>query len=271
MSRLLTVLLCAAPLAPLTAHEFWIEPEAYQVSPGDSIQADFKNGENFAGARLTYLERDTVRHEMAIAGAVQPIVSRSGDRPAVQMAGPAVEGLLVLVHETDTSRISYKTWEKFMKFVNHKDFKTAEADHLAAGWPQEGFRESYSRHVKSLIGVGHGRGTDRAFGMATEFVALTNPYDPAFEGTMKVSLTYLGDPRPDAQIEVFERAPDGEVAVQLHRSDADGNAAIPVQSGHAYLFDAVVLRKAPDPGDDPKAPVWETLWAGLTFAVPAQE
>ena len=269
LSRLLTVLLCAAPIAPLAAHEFWIEPDAYQVSLGDSIQADLKNGENFAGARLSYLERDTVRHEMAIAGAVQPIVSRSGDRPAVQMTGPAVEGLLVLVHETDASRITYKTWEKFMKFVNHKDFRTAEADHIAAGWPQEDFRESYSRHVKTLIGVGNGLGADRAFGMATEFVALSNPYDPAFDGTMQVVLSYQSAPRPDAQIEVFERGPDGEVVVSLHRTDAKGNASIPVKAGHAYLFDAVVLRKAPDPGDDPKAPVWETLWAGLTFAVPS--
>lgn len=258
------------PLAPLVAHEFWIEPESYQLSRGDSIQADLKNGENFAGARLSYLERDTVRHEMSIAGAVQPIVSRSGDRPAMQVPGLALDGLLILVHETASSTISYKTWEKFMKFVEHKDFQTAEAQHLAAGWPTEDFRESYSRHVKSLVGVGDMRGEDRAFGMATEFVALTNPYDPGFDGMMQVSLTYQDAPRPDAQIEVFERSPEGEVAVQLHRTDADGNAAIPVQPGNAYLFDAVVLRQAPDPGDDPKAPVWETLWAALTFAVPAK-
>ena len=135
---------------------------------------------------------------------------------------------------------------------------------------QQDFRESYSRHVKSLIGVGDALGEDRAFGMAIEFVALSNPYDPAFDGTMKVSLTYQGQPRADTQIEVFERNPDGEVAVQLHRTDVQGNAAIPVQAGHAYLFDAVVLRKAPDPGDEPRAPLWESLWAGLTFAVPAK-
>ena len=188
----------------------------------------------------------------------------------MQVPGLVVDGLLVLTHETASSTITYKTWEKFMNFVEHKDFKTAEADHLAAGWPQEDFRESYSRHVKSLIGVGDALGEDRAFGMATEFVALSNPYDPAFDGTMKVSLTYQGQPRADTQIEVFERNPDGEVAVQLHRTDAEGNAAIPVPAGHAYLFDAVVLRKAPDPGDEPRAPLWESLWAGLSFAVPAK-
>lgn len=258
------------PLAPLAAHEFWIEPEAYQVSLGDSIQAAFKNGENFEGNSLSYLDRDTLRHEMAFGGTVAPIPGRAGDRPAVQLAAPDQEGLLVLAHETTTSRITYKTWEKFMKFVNHKDFVNAEADHLAAGWPQENFRESYSRHVKTLIGVGDGAGSDRAFGMATEFVALSNPYEPGFDSTMKVALTYQGAPRADAQIEVFERRPDGEVSVSLHRSDAQGEAAIPVKAGHAYLFDAVVLRKAANAGEDPKAPVWETLWAALTFAVPAK-
>ena len=47
-------------------------------------------------------------------------------------------------------------------------------------------------------------------------------------------------------------------------TDAKGEAVIPVRPGHRYLLDAVVLREAPD-GD---GPVWESLWAAMTFAVP---
>jgi hypothetical protein len=85
---------------------------------------------------------------------------------------------------------------------------------------------------------------------------------------MTVELRYQGAPRVDAQVEVFDRAPDDTVTITLHRTDAAGLATVPVLAGHEYLFDAVVLRRAPDPGDDPNAPVWETLWAALTFAVP---
>jgi hypothetical protein len=85
---------------------------------------------------------------------------------------------------------------------------------------------------------------------------------------MAVALFYQDAPRPDAQVEVFARAPDGTVTVTLHRTDAAGEARVPVAPGHDYLFDAVVLRPSLEAGSQERAPVWETLWAALTFAVP---
>jgi hypothetical protein len=120
--------------------------------------------------------------------------------------------------------------------------------------------------VKSLIAVGSGEGSDSEAGLKTEFVALTNPYTEDFDNRMKVRLLYEGAPRADAQVEVFERAPDGSVDITLHRTDEAGEAVIPVQDGHEYLFDAVVLRPYERTGEDD--PVWQTLWAALTFAVP---
>jgi hypothetical protein len=47
----------------------------------------------------------------------------------------------------------------------------------------------------------------------------------------------------------------------------EGKALIPVKAGTEYLFDAVVMR--PLPGSVAEdTPVWETLWASLTFRVP---
>lgn len=255
-------------MAPVAAHEYWIEPKAYQVGTGDSIQAHFKNGQNFDGITLSYFDRSSTRFDQVFDGAVTPVSARAGDSPALQLEALSAEGLLVVVHETAPSKLTYNEWEKFLKFVEHKDFKTAAADHIANGWSQEKFKESYTRHVKTLIAVGSGAGKDTAQGLATEFVALTNPYTDGFDGQMSVALIYQGSPRADAQIEVFDRAPDQNVTVTLHRTDAQGEATIPVTPGHSYLFDAVVLRPAPDPADDPNAPVWETLWAALTFAVP---
>ena len=106
-------------------------------------------------------------------------------------------------------------------------------------------------------------------GLETEIVALNNPYtDPASEG-MRVKVLYQGSVRADAQVEVFEKASDGTVDVALYRTDAEGLAVLPLKPGHEYLVDAVVLR---DTGNnDPAAgAVWHSLWASLTFAVPAQ-
>ena len=171
------------------------------------------------------------------------------------MRGPAPgrDGLVVVLAETTPSKVIYEEWEKFLSFAEHKDFPKAEADHSANGWSQEKVVESYTRHVKTLIATGTGVGDDAPTGMTTEFVALTNPYDADFDGQMKVALFYQDEPRADAQVEVFDRAPDDSVTISLHRTDAAGEAVIPAQTGAGY---------------DPDQPVWETLWAALTFAVP---
>lgn len=196
------------------------------------------------------------------------LTPRSGDSPALDVTAPVGDSLVVVAHETAPSRLTYKAWEKFLKFAAHKDFPNAATDHIAAGWSQDRFRESYTRHAKALIAVGSGSGADRAVGMATEFVALTNPYEASFANEMLVQLLLAGKPRPDAQVEVFARSPDGAVSVTLHRTGPDGIASIPVKRDHEYLFDAVTLRPFADYDGTENSPVWETLWAALTFKVP---
>lgn len=229
--------------------------------------ANLRNGQNFEGITLAWFDNRFTRFELAQGGSVQPVEGRIGDSPALNATAPE-DGLLVILHETTPASLTYKEWEKFLKFAKHKDFANAATDHTAAGWPKQGFRESYTRHAKSLVAVGHGEGADRAYGLATEFVALSNPYEPEFDNQMQVRVEYDGAPRPDAQIEVFDQAPDGTVTITLTRTDGAGEATIPVSPGHTYLFDAVVLRPSAAAGTAERAPVWETLWAALTFSVP---
>jgi hypothetical protein len=264
----LTSLLLAFWHANVTfAHEFWIDPLVYQVQSGEPLVANLRNGQNFNGVALAWFENRFTRFEVTMGDETTPVAGRMGDTPALQAVAQG-DGLAIVLHETAPSTLTYTEWDKFLAFAAHKDFPNAAADHAAAGWPQDRFIESYTRHAKALVAVGSGAGADRSFGLATEFVALTNPYDPGFDGQMSVLVTLGGIPRPDAQVEIFGRAPDGSVTVTLTRTNADGRATIAVTPGHSYLFDAVVLRPYAGTGTSDATPVWETLWAALTFAVP---
>ncbi|MCX7559850.1 DUF4198 domain-containing protein [Sulfitobacter sp. F26204] len=267
LPRIAAVLLCSLPI-DATAHEFWLEPLAYQVDGGQKLQAHFRNGQEFQGNSLSFFDRSSTRFDMIVGGKVTALQPRSGDSPALDVKAPVEDGLVSVVHETSTSLLTYNDWHKFLKFAAHKAFETAAAEHIKAGWSQEKFRERYSRHVKTLFAVGSGKGADSESGMKTEFVAITNPYDPNFNNNMKVALLFDGAPRSDAQIEVFDRAPDEQVTITLHRTDSHGTATIPVSPGHEYLFDGVVLRAADDASSEKNAIVWETYWAALTFSVP---
>ncbi|WP_227268057.1 DUF4198 domain-containing protein [Roseobacter weihaiensis] len=264
----LSIILALFAGAPALAHEFWIEPEQYQVESGAPVIASLKNGQKFKGVSQAYFENRFTRFETIRGETVKPVDGRLGDSPALQTIAPD-EGLLVIVHETTPSTLTYQEWEKFLAFVAHKDFRHAVEHHEAKGWPKQPFRERYTRHVKALIAVGSGAGKDQPQGLATEFIARTNPYLEGFDGTMRVELHDQGRPRADAQVEVFEKSADGAVEITLYRTDANGLVAVPVRPGHSYLFDAVVLREAPAAAGDDRAPLWQTLWAALTFAVPA--
>jgi len=234
------------------------------VAPATQITARLKNGQEFKGTTLSYFDRNIARFDIVVGDEVTAVDGRMGDNPALDVTAGA-PGLVIVVHETTPSFVTYKEWEKFETFAAHKDFPDIAARHAAHGFGDVPFKERYTRHAKALIAVGDGTGADRALGLKTEFVALTNPYAQGFDGTMQVRLLVEGQPRAFAQVEVFDRDPQGAVTITLHRTDDQGVASIPVMQGHDYLFDGVVLRTA----DDSEDAVWDTFWAALTFGVPA--
>lgn len=265
MLRLCSVLaLLCLPLAA-AAHEFWIDVRQWQVAPGDPLQADLRVGQDFDGPSFSYLPHRTRRFDIVTGDAIAPVKGRAGDKPGLDTVAPA-EGLAVVVHVTGDYVLTYKEWDNFEAFLTHKDWTPLLAEHRARGLPEVDFRERYSRHGKALVAVGGGGGSDREVGLETEIVALANPYTDDLTDGLPVRVLYQGRPRVGAQVEVFAKAEDGAVSVQFYRTDDAGLATIPVEPGVTYLVDSVVLR--PLEAQVETDPVWESLWASLTFRVP---
>lgn len=248
---------------PALSHEFWIEPQKYQVESDMPVIADLRSGQNFAGPKLVYFARRTHRFDVTLGDHSTPYQGRMGDLPALQI-DQMDDGLLIISHETVPEILTYDTWEKFETFADHKGFADIDQKHQLRSLPRQGFTESYSRHAKALVSIGTGTGSDRLLGLETEFLAYANPYTDNLEQGFVLQLFYQGKVRSHAQIEVYERAGDNAVTVSKLHTDAQGLANIPVKPGFTYLVDAVVLRPAADDVEQ----VWETLWAALTFAVP---
>ncbi|MDO8882918.1 MAG: DUF4198 domain-containing protein [Pseudotabrizicola sp.] len=252
--------------ATAKAHEFWLSPEDYTVAPEDVMQVRLRIGSEMKGVALSYLPQDSARFEVIQGDTIRPVEGRMGDNPALAMDSQ-LDGLAMVVHETKDTELTYDDFAVFQDFVAHKDFRTALADHTARGLPTTGFSETYRRHAKSLIAVGSGAGADRAVGLKIEIVALANPYTDDLTAGMPLLVLLDGVPRANAQLELFQKLPDGTVTISLHRTDADGHLTVPVQPGIEYLADSVDLRALPN--DDVDAgPVWHSDWASLTFRTP---
>ena len=266
LSGLLTLIVIASSTVTAKAHEFWLTAEDYTLAPEETLRVGLRIGSEMKGSPLIYLPKDITRFEVIQGDSTRPVEGRMGDNPALVMAGLA-DGLAIVVHETADSTLTYSDFGVFQRFVDHKDLTDALADHAARGLPDRNFRETYRRHAKSLVAVGSGAGADRAVGLAIEIVALANPYTDDLSAGLPVQVLLDGAPRAEAQVELFQTAPDGTVTITKHRTDADGRVTLPMQPGMEYLVDSVVLRALPN--DDPAAgPVWHSDWASLTFRTP---
>jgi cobalt/nickel transport protein len=252
--------------APLLAHEFWIDSKKYQVETGENIAAFTKNGQNFKGIDLAYFTKRAARFDRIDASGEKPVQARLGDSPVFDKPVES-EGLFTLVYQTTPDRVRYSTWEKFAKFADHKAFENTLERHRARDLPETDFIETYTRYAKGLFAVGSGAGKDTQRGLEIEIVALKNPYTDDVSEGLPVQVLYREKPRINAQVEVFERTPEGETTISTLRTNESGVAIIPVKSGHAYLLDNVVLREPTTPLAIEIGAAWETLWASLTFEV----
>lgn len=245
-----------------TAHEFWIEAEEYQLAPGVPVKARLFNGESFTGVELAWFERRIAAASWALGARATAFEGRAGDRPALQLDGME-SGLLRLIYQSRPSEVSYTDWAKFESFVTGKGAAWVLARHKARGLGETRIRESYTRFCKALLSVGSGAGADAYSGMEFELVALGNPYVAVPETGLAVQVLYKGKPHGAAQLEVFQRGPDGTVMQSKLKADGSGIVHVPVAVGHRYLLNAVLLREH----DAPDVP-WESLWASMTFEVP---
>lgn len=248
-----------------TAHEFWIEPEAFEVAPDAPLVAQIKVGDKLEGSSFSYVPPNFRRFDVIVDGEVIAVEGRAGDRPALNMV-VGREGLATVVHVTRDYDLTYKDRATFERFCAHKDIRWACEAHDARGLDPDVVRERYTRYAKSLVALGAGQGADTEVGLVTEIVAEANPYTDDLTAGFPVRVLSEGAPRADTQVELFDRAPDGTVEIRHYRTDAEGRALLEVTPGHTYLVDAVKMLEVPVEGD---GPAWESRWASLTFAVPA--
>lgn len=268
MIRSLSIALSLACLATTAkGHEFWIDPEAFQVEPGAPVVAALRVGQDFKGSSYTYVPRNFRRFDFALEGNVAPVEGTLGDRPAANIP-TTDEGLMVVVHATTDTVLGWTEWAKFVNFVKHKDAEWVLEVHKARGLGEDDRRELYSRYAKTLVAVGAGQGADFETGLLTEIVALENPYVDNVADGIDVRVLYQGAARAETQIEVFEKAGDDSVEIFTVKTDANGQATVPVKPGYRYMLDSVVLREPEADVAAEKKVQWESLWANLTFAVP---
>ncbi len=265
-SALLWFALAAGSAAAQTP-DFWIAPTRYQVMSGGTVEADLELGEGFKGEPQSYSPTGVVRFDLVNGDTAQPVDDKRGAQPALKVATTR-DGLTVIVHESTGATQRWADWPAFARYVRENDFTWALQDHQSRGLPTLGFRENVSRFAKALIARRRWRRGGSAAGAGDRNRRACQSLYGRSVGRAAGAGALSGQAAEErAGRDLCPRLADGTVVCDVARTDMEGKLVLKVRPGTEYLIDAVVLRPLPGNVKD-DTPVWETLWASLTFRTP---
>lgn len=266
----LTSLAALAP-APSLAHEYWLAPSAYRAGPGDTVSVGALAGEGFAGERKGFAPgralRWRVRAGLDLDLDLTPVAT-AGDTAWARFA-PADRGGLLFAYESDFAPIALDA-ATFERYLAAEGLDAPLAARRARADTVPG-RERYRRCAKSwLAGTDAGRAT-ATLGMPCEIVPISVP---GAGPRLRVRVMFEGRPLAGALLGAW-RQPfaaadrpadparrDGVGAAWRGRTDARGEATVPVERAGEWLLGVVHMI----PSRDPVVADWESTWASLTFA-----
>lgn len=273
---------------PAAAHDFWIEPSTFRPHESQTVSVGLRVGDHFEGQRVPRTPDRIVTFVAVGPEGERSIPGRAGIDPAgfVRFTTP---GTHVLGFRSNNAFTEMEP-DRFKRHLQEKGLdailarlggpaglagpdRLAGPDGLAApGRPGRKVREAYSRCSKSLIRVGdaagHGRdaaglGGDRPLGFTLEIISESDPYDSAAGTELAFRIVHEGRPLEGALVTAARRGAPGEPLSA--RTDADGRVSFRLGEAGTWLIACVHMAEAPKGVDA----AWESLWASLTFELPA--
>lgn len=255
-------LLLIAGLTPGQAHEFWLEPHAWQVEPGATISLRLRVGDGPPGEPYSRNPGHLVRFELLGPDGARFVSGRPGNDPAGRVGVDGGPGTRVAVYEGGSSRAELEASE-FESYLRSVGLEQVIEKRAALGESAMPGRERFSRCAKTLIRVGDAEGGfDRVAGLDLEIVPRDDPRTArARGGKLSVQVLREGSPAPGLLVRAFH--PDLGAAASA-RTDAAGRGSLPLDRPGFWLLSVVDMRREESESDLE----WSSVWSSLSVMVP---
>ena len=255
-----TVLLLAfALVAPLAAHDMWIEPTTFYPALGQIVGARLRVGQDLLGDPLPRKAALVNQFVFEDTEGRKQLVGRDGADPAGYLR-VASQGLVVVGYFSNPSAVELDA-AKFNQYLKDEGLDSVAEWRARNKQAAANAREMFTRCAKSLVLAGepsakHG---DRQLGFTLELVAERNPYTLHPGEDLPIRLTYQNRPLQGALVIAMNRLNPSEKLSA--RSDADGRVHFRLKPEGMWMIKAVHMIRAPEGA---KAD-WASYWASLTF------
>jgi uncharacterized GH25 family protein len=251
---------CAAA-APLSAHDFWIEPSSFRPAVGSTVSARLFVGMSFRGDPVPRNPALIERFVLVTDAGEIPVEGRPGDDPAgrVSIGAP---GVAVIGYRSRNSFLSQDA-DKFEEYLREEGLERILELRARRGESGKPSREVFSRCAKALLSSGGGSaGWDRNVGLTLELLPEKNPLLLAAGGELPIRLLYGQKPLSGALVVALPYdTPDAKLS---QRTDGKGRVRLRLPAAGRWLIKAVHMV----PASDTAQADWQSLWASLTFEIP---
>ena len=262
-----------AGVTMLSAHDFWIVPNAFAVAASGSLEVRGQTGlrfptsvsavtpERVAEARLIGASTDERIADLSVAGKSLLLKHRPTN------AGQRVVAVALV------TRVSRAAPAGLKRYIGLEG-----APELAERYDREGLfakpdsvTQKTTKYAKTIVEVGRGgpRSYTSTAGHALEFVPVTDPSALHVGDTMSVRLLFRGRPLPNAHLHAGaapEAAVDDSTALPADWKDqsltTDGSGVVRVAVDRPGLWNLRTLHAAPAEASSQE---WEVAFATIVF------
>ncbi len=275
----LFLMLLAGAASALAAHDFWLVPDAFGLTPGGRIAVSAQTSSLFPTSLSAVSEDRIVSATVVTADTIVVIRGASVAGTSLRLVHPATRQGQHLIGVQLSPRTVRESPASFRRYLDLEGAPEARERYERAGLlPPNGgdsLTRRYAKYAKTVVEVGRGpRAFARVMGHPLEFVPLNDPSALRRGDTLRLRLLMSGQPVPLAKMhagfaDAASRLRDTAAARRASRrdltlhTDSSGNVALVATSDGVWNIRTLQIVPAPSgSGAD-----WDVHWATFVFAV----
>lgn len=279
-SLALAMLVCAGTLA---AHDFWIVPNAFQLSAGGALVLRGQTSSLFPTSESAVAPDRIADARLIGARGEEPLrgATTSG-RSLVIRHRPATAGqrVVAVALEPRSMRESPASFRRYMQLEGAPEAleRYEREGRLPPAGSSDSITRRYAKYAKTLVEVGRGgpRAFERVAGHPLEFVPLADPSALRPGDVLAVRVVLLGRPLAGAHVHAGAVEWRGDATLSdtaaARRSaardvslttDTDGVVRLPVDRAGLWNVRAIQIV----PADQGSGADWDVHWATIVFRV----
>lgn len=253
---------------PAWAHDKWLEAEPFTSASPSPLKIYLLTGEALQQAELAPVRRaaSVRRLEILSAGGRRELrgALREDQQPLLITSAEQIRpGTSVLAMDTAPVDILL-TPEKFQHYLFEERLMDILVLRATRGQEDSPGRERYSRSLKAIVQVGETLDelVLRPIGQDLEILPVAHPYGLHPGSPLAVRILFRGQPLSGRAV-TFANRYRSNVTTRIVRTDANGQASVPMERTGEWMVTLVHMEPCAEPGAD-----WRSYWSSLTFALP---